>query len=400
MIINDSVLQESEKIILSLRQLYMSHGYRAYRMSKFEEYDLYAKNRDFLVSDSSLTPYTPGEQPQERKYLKLNTNESPFPPSPFAQRLAREAAGDCQLYSDPECRSLVKIASEKLGVKENEILFTNGSDEILNFAFMAFCDKEHPAVFPNISYGFYPVFANVNNIPYEEIPLRDNFSINVEDYMGINKTIFIANPNAPTGIALSKDDIERIVASNPDSVVVIDEAYVDFGTESALSLIHKYDNLLVCQTLSKSRSLAGARLGFGVASSELIKDLNTIKYSTNPYNINRMTAAAGIGAITDTEYFERNCKIIAENRKWTMEELKKLGFTMTDSKSNFIFVKSPDISGMELYLRLKENGVLIRHFETPLLKGYNRVTIGSKEQMEEFIESVKYVLSEPQFFKL
>lgn len=351
-------------------------------------------SRFFSSKYSSLTPYTPGEQPQERKYLKLNTNESPFPPSPLAQRLAREAAGDCQLYSDPECRALVKIAAEKLGVKENEILFTNGSDEILNFAFMAFCDKEHPAVFPNISYGFYPVFANVNNIPYEEIPLKDDFSININDYMGINKTIFIANPNAPTGIALSRDDIEKIVASNPDSVVVIDEAYVDFGTESSLSLIHKYDNLLVCQTLSKSRSLAGARLGFGVASSELIKDLNTIKYSTNPYNINRMTAAAGIGAITDTEYFESNCKIIAENREWTMEELKKLGFAMTNSKSNFIFVKNPDISGMELYLRLKENGVLIRHFETPLLKDYNRVTIGSREQMESFIESVKDVLSE------
>ena len=251
-------------------------------------------SRFFSPKYSSLTPYTPGEQPQERKYLKLNTNESPFPPSPLAQRLARDAAGDCQLYSDPECRALVNTAAESFGVEKENLLFTNGSDEILNFAFMAFCDSEHPAVFPNITYGFYPVFAELNNIPYEEIPLKDDFSIDINDYIGINKTIFIANPNAPTGIALSKADIEKIVASNPDNVVVVDEAYVDFGAESSLSLTKKYDNVLVCQTFSKSRSLAGARLGFGIGSKALINDLNTIKYSTNPYNINRMTMAAGI----------------------------------------------------------------------------------------------------------
>ena len=351
-------------------------------------------SRFFSSKYSSLTPYTPGEQPQERKYLKLNTNESPFPPSPLAQKFAREAAGDCQLYSDPECRALVKIAAEKFGVEKDEILFTNGSDEILNFAFMAFCDEEHPAAFPNISYGFYPVFASVNNLPYEEIPLKEDFSIDINDYIGINKTIFIANPNAPTGIALKRDEIEEIVKSNPDNVVIVDEAYVDFGTESSMSLIHKYDNVLVCQTMSKSRSLAGARLGFGVGSKALIADLNTIKYSTNPYNINRMTMAAGIGALSDTAYFEENCRKIQENREFTAAELKKLGFTMTDSKSNFLFAKSDKISGLELYLTLKEKGVLIRHFETPLLKDYNRITIGSREQMEEFIKTVKEVLEE------
>lgn len=351
-------------------------------------------SRFFSDKYSSLTPYTPGEQPQERKYLKLNTNESPFPPSPLAQRLAREAAGDCQLYSDPECRALVSVAAEKFGIDKDNILFTNGSDEILNFAFMAFCDSQHPAVFPNITYGFYPVFAQVNNIPYEEIPLKADFSIDINDYIGINKTIFIANPNAPTGIALSKADIEKIVASNPDSVVVVDEAYVDFGAESSVSLIDKYDNLLVCQTFSKSRSLAGARLGFGIGSKELIKDLNTIKYSTNPYNINRMTMAAGIGALCDTQYFEKNCLKIAENREKTVSELQKLGFTMTCSKSNFIFAKSDKIGGKDLYLSLKEKGVLIRHFETPLLKDYNRITVGSKEQMEEFIKTVREILEE------
>lgn len=351
-------------------------------------------SRFFSDKYSSLTPYTPGEQPQERKYLKLNTNESPFPPSPLAQRLAREAAGDCQLYSDPECRALVSVAAEKFGIDKDNILFTNGSDEILNFSFMAFCDSQHPAVFPNITYGFYPVFAGVNNIPYEEIPLKADFSIDINDYIGINKTIFIANPNAPTGIALSKADIEKIVASNPESVVVVDEAYVDFGAESSVSLIDKYDNLLVCQTFSKSRSLAGARLGFGIGSKELIKDLNTIKYSTNPYNINRMTMAAGIGALCDTQYFEKNCLKIAENREKTVSELQKLGFTMTCSKSNFIFAKSDKIGGKDLYLSLKEKGVLIRHFETPLLKDYNRITVGSKEQMEEFIKTVREILEE------
>ena len=345
---------------------------------------------------SSLTPYTPGEQPQERKYLKLNTNESPFPPSPLAQRLARDAAGDCQLYSDPECRALVNTAAESFGVEKENLLFTNGSDEILNFAFMAFCDSEHPAVFPNITYGFYPVFAELNNIPYEEIPLKDDFSIDINDYIGINKTIFIANPNAPTGIALSKADIEKIVASNPDNVVVVDEAYVDFGAESSVSLTKKYDNVLVCQTFSKSRSLAGARLGFGIGSKALINDLNTIKYSTNPYNINRMTMAAGIGALCDEEYFEKNCLKIAENREQTVRELQKLGFWVTDSKANFIFAKSDKIGGKELYLSLKEKGVLIRHFETPLLKDYNRITVGSKEQMEGFIKTVWEILEEKQ----
>ena len=342
-------------------------------------------SRFFSKKYASLTPYTPGEQPQERKYIKLNTNESPFPPSPIAQRLARQAAGDLMLYSDPECRALVSTASEVLNVNENEILFTNGSDEILNFAFMAFCDEEHPAVFPNVTYGFYSVFAELNHVPYEEIPLSDDFSVRTDDYIGIGKNIFIANPNAQTGIALPLPDIERIVRSNPDNVVVVDEAYVDFGAESALGLIHKYDNLLVVQTLSKSRSLAGARLGFGAGCAELIKDLNTVKYSTNPYNINRMTAAAGIGALSDVGYFRENCAKIIRTREWTKEKLRELGFTVTDSSANFVLAKHKSTGGRELYLALKERGVLVRHFDTELLRDYNRITIGSDEEMREFI---------------
>lgn len=350
-------------------------------------------SRFFSSKYASLTPYTPGEQPKQMKYIKLNTNESPFPPSPLAIQMAAEAAKNLQLYSDPECRDLVATACSTLGVEKDEILFTNGSDEILNFAFMAFCDSEHPAVFPDITYGFYPVFAQLNGIPYETIPLMEDFSIRVEDYLGIHKTIFIANPNAPTGLTISLADIERILQTNPNHVVVIDEAYVDFGGESAISLIHKYNNLLVTQTFSKSRSLAGGRLGFGIGCRELIADLNTIKYSTNPYNINSTTMAAGIGALQDDAYFRANCAAIAEIRAWTIDELHKLGFTVTDSKANFLFAAAPNYGGQALYLDLKAKGILVRHFETPRLKDFNRITIGSREQMEALIAAIKELIN-------
>lgn len=351
-------------------------------------------SRFFSKKYNVLVPYTPGEQPKDMKYVKLNTNESPFPPSPKAQEYAKKAAETVQLYSDPECRDLVAIAAEHYGVDKDEILFTNGSDEILNFAFMAFCDEKHPAAFPDISYGFYPVFAQLNGVPYTQIPLKEDFSICVEDYMGRNETIVIANPNAPTGLTLSVEEIEKIIRSNPDNVVIIDEAYVDFGAESVVHLIHKYDNLLVTQTFSKSRSLAGARLGLGIGNKKLIQDLNTIKYSTNPYNINRMTMAAGVGVLEDEEYTQANCREIARVREWTSEELRKLGFVMTASLANFIFAKHPQVDGKEIYLRLKEKGVLIRHFDSERLCQYNRITVGSAEQMEILIDKLKEVLEE------
>ena len=341
---------------------------------------------------AKLVPYTPGEQPKNMDYIKLNTNESPFAPSPRSQKLAKAAAKNLQLYSDPECRDLVREAAEYFGVSTDEILFTNGSDEILNFAFMAFC--EDGAAFPDITYGFYSVFAELNGVPYTEIPLKEDFTVDIEDYKGLNKTIFLANPNAPTGIALSVSEIEEIIKSNPDNVVVIDEAYVDFGAESVLPLIRKYDNLLITQTFSKSRSLAGGRLGFGIGCKELIQDLNTIKYSTNPYNVNRMTAAAGIGALKDDNYTKKNCLIVEQNRQYTERELEKLGFTMTNSSANFLFAKHSTIAGKEIYQKLKEKGVLIRHFDKERLKDYNRITIGSKKQMKVFIEKLNQVLKE------
>ncbi len=351
-------------------------------------------SRFFSSKYKNLIPYTPGEQPKDTQYVKLNTNESPFPPSEKAVKYASEAAKKLQLYSDPECRELVKAATDYFGVEKDEILFTNGSDEILNFAFMAFCDSEHPAVFPDITYGFYSVFADLNGVPYEKIPLNNDFTVNVDDYIGINKTIFLANPNAPTGIALNVSDIERIVASNPDNVVLVDEAYVDFGAESVVPLIHKYKNLIVTQTFSKSRSLAGGRLGFGIACKELIADMNTVKYSTNPYNVNSMTMAAGVGTLLDDEYMKGNCLKIQENRQWTNGKLAEMGFTFTESKANFIFAKHERADGKEIYLKLKEKGVLVRHFDSARLCDYNRITVGSKEQMKIFIDTLKEVLEE------
>ena len=351
-------------------------------------------SRFFSTRYRSLTPYTPGEQPQDMQYVKLNTNESPFPTSKKAAEEAARAAERLQLYSDPECRLLTGKFCEVFGVEPNEVIFTNGSDEVLNFAFMAWCDERHPAVFPTITYGFYPVFAAVNRLPYEEIPLREDFSIRVEDYAGIDKTIVIANPNAPTGVALRAEEIEYIVRSNPDNVVVVDEAYVDFGAETCLRLTRKYGNLLVAQTFSKSRSMAGARLGFGVGDPSLIRDLNTIKYSTNPYNINSMTMAAAIGVLSDEAYTKENCLAIRSNRAYTVAELRRLGFTLTDSRANFLFARHPRIGGEKLYRELKARGVLIRHFTKPEICEYNRITIGTLEQMQILIKTIESILEE------
>ena len=342
----------------------------------------------------SLDPYTPGEQPKERKFIKLNTNESPFPPSEKAIALAEKEAERLMLYSDPECRDLVAKMAEVYGVDKSEVIMTNGSDEVLNFAFMAYCDENNPAVFADITYGFYKVFARINNLPSVVIPLKDDFTIDVNDYINTNGTVFIANPNAPTGILLPLSDIERLVKSNPERIVVIDEAYIDFGGESAIALTRKYDNLIVTGTFSKSRSMAGARLGYGIANKDLINDLTRIRYSTNPYNVNRMTMAAGIGALSDEEYFKDNCKKIIENREWTEKELSALGFEFLPSMANFIFARTDRISGASLYLALKDKGVLVRHFDAPRISDYNRITIGSREEMQTLIDKIKEILEE------
>ena len=343
---------------------------------------------------SGLKPYVPGEQPKEREYIKLNTNESPYPPTKMGIEFAKTEAQVSQLYPDPDCNELTELVAKELGVKKSQVILTNGSDEVLNFAFMAYCDQKTPAVFADITYGFYKVFADVNGIKSKIIPLKEDFTIDINDYISEQGTIFIANPNAPTGILLSLTEIEKVIKSNPNRIVVVDEAYIDFGGERAVKLVDKYDNLLVTQTFSKSRSLAGARLGFGVANENVISDLMRIKYSTNPYNVNRLTLGIGKGAILDKDYFNQNCKKIIRDREFTKTELIKLGFSLTNSSANFLFAKSDKICGKALYLKLKEKGVLVRHFDVDRIREYIRSTIGSAEQMQKFISTVKEILEE------
>lgn len=351
-------------------------------------------SRFFSQRHAALEAYTPGEQPRDTQYIKLNTNESPFPPSQKVLDAIAEEAGRLQLYSDPQCRDLNRVAAETFGVDEDQILMTNGSDEILNFLFMAFGDESHPFAFPTLTYGFYPVFAQLNGVPYREIPLREDFTIDPSAYEGIHMHIVIANPNAPTGLFLPLGDIERMAATNPDHLVVVDEAYIDFGGESCLPLLQRYPNLVITRTFSKSYSLAGARLGFGIARPEIIADLNTIKYSTNPYNVNRMTMAAGRAALEDTAFYMEHCRTIAATRTYTRDALRVLGFEVTDSMTNFLFAAHPEIDGATLYRVLKQRGILVRHFDKPEICQYNRITVGTKAQMQSFLTAVKSIIQE------
>ena len=349
-------------------------------------------SRFLSTRHNTLTPYVPGEQPKDMQYIKLNTNESPFPPHKNVAEAVANESTLLHLYSDPQCSVLTSKVAKFLGVEPENVLMTNGSDEILNFAFMAFGDNKHPFSFPDLTYGFYPVFAKLNGIPYNEIKLNSDFTLDVQKYKNIGTNIVIANPNAPTGLSLSVNQIEEIVSSNKDNVIIIDEAYIDFGGESCLPLIQKYDNLLITRTFSKSYSLAGARLGYGVGNASLISDLNTIKYSTNPYNVNRMTMVAGITAIDNADYYMDNCRKIIENREYAKNVLCKMGFYVTDSNTNFLFVKHPKISGEELYLALRKNGILVRHFNKTDIADFNRITIGTKTQTETLLSTINKIL--------
>ena len=350
-------------------------------------------SRFFSAKYSDLTPYVPGEQPKNGGFIKLNTNESPFPPSPKAIEAGRQAAENVNLYSDPDCGKLKKAVSERFGVPEECIICSNGSDEVLSWAFAAFCDEGRPGIFPDVTYGFYPVFAAQNRVPYIVVPLKDDLSMDVEAMKAAEGTLFIANPNAPTGIALGPDTLEEIISEKPDRIVVVDEAYVDFGAKSVVPLVLKYDNLLVTQTFSKSRSMAGARLGLGFASLAVIRDLNTIRCSINPYNVGSMAQAMGLGALEDEEYTADNCREICENRAYTVSALSALGFEMTESSANFIFARHPDVGGEELYMKLREKGILVRHFSWPeRIRDYNRITIGSIEQMKALVKAAAEIL--------
>ena len=345
-------------------------------------------SRFFSEKYTELEAYVPGEQPKDQQYIKLNTNENAFPPHPSVAEAAAREAGKLHLYPDPECMEIRQALAKRLDLRPEELVMVNGSDEVLNFAFMAFCDSHIPAVFPDITYGFYPVFARLNQVAFREIPLREDLTVNPQDYLQAAGTIFLANPNAPTGIALRREQIEEILQANPYNVVVVDEAYVDFGAESCLPLIREYDNLLVTQTFSKSRSLAGGRLGFGAANPEIIRDLETIRYSTNPYNLDRMTLAAGVACLENDDYNMENCRKIIRTREKTRKELEKMGFETTPSSANFLFVRHPGISGEDVYLKLREKGILVRHFGVERIRDYNRISVGTEEQMETLVKAL------------
>ena len=350
----------------------------------------------FLSKEAArLAPYTPGEQPTDAQYIKLNTNESPFPPSPkVVKAISRAELLKLNLYSDPTCGQLVEALAKRNELQPENVITGNGSDEILAFAFRAFCGEGKPLAYADITYGFYKSQVALFGLEAKVIPLREDFTLNVDDYMDFPGTIVIANPNAPTGMTVSREDIQRLLEADPDRVVIVDEAYVDFGAESCVPMIYRYDNLLVVQTMSKSRSLAGGRVGFALGSPELISALNRVKYSFNPYNVNRLSIVAGAAAAEDEDYFQTCTAAIRSNRAWTVKELEELGFTVLPSQANFIFAKSNQIPGGELYRKLKENGILVRWFDADRIRDYVRITIGSLEQMASLVDEVARLLEE------
>ena len=341
----------------------------------------------------SLTPYTPGEQPKGRKFIKLNTNENPYPPSPKAlAAIQANTDASLRLYSDPDAADLRAAIAKTYSVKPEQVFVGNGSDEVLAFAFQAFYSEGAEIVFPDITYSFYPVYANMFGICYRTVPLKDDFTVPVDALCGGNDGVVIANPNAPTGMELPQSEIRHILEANPNVVVIVDEAYVDFGAESCVPLVDRYPNLLVVQTFSKSRNLAGARLGFAIGSEELIADLNRVKFSYNPYNINRLTLKAGQAALEDTAYFDQTRTAIIETREWTKQQLEQRGFACTESRSNFLFAESSRQDGGTLYRKLKEKGVLVRHFDAPRIANRLRITIGTPEEMQALLAALDEIL--------
>ena len=351
----------------------------------------------FSPKFNKLIPYTPGEQPQDKNYIKLNTNESPFLPSPnVVKAICDENALKLQLYPDPKCHQLKKALAAQHSVSEQNIFVGNGSDEVLSFLFMAYCDNNCGAAFADITYGFYKVFAQLYNIDYTEIALREGFYLKSSDYYNLNKSIFIANPNAPSGLYIPVEQIKSILDNNPKNIVVIDEAYIDFGAQSCKVLLKDYKNLVVVRTFSKSRSLAGARVGYAIADSEIICDLETLKYSTNPYNVSRMAQFAATAATYDNSYYTEMCCKIQCTRERIKQRLLELGCTVTDSKTNFVFMSVNGIGGSDLYLKLKQKGILVRHFNQSSIDKFIRVTIGTDSDMDIFLDQVQQIIEEKQ----
>lgn len=338
-----------------------------------------------------VIPYVPGEQPKKEKMIKLNTNENPYPPAPGVKDVLTSFDTDrLRLYPDPKIEKLTDAIAERYGLNSNQVFVGVGSDDVLAMCFMTFFNSNRPILFPDITYSFYDVWAEEFRIPYKQIPLDRDFTIRPEDYAGENGGIVFPNPNAPTGKLLPLEDVERIIAQNPDVIVIVDEAYIDFGGTSALPLIDKYDNVLVVQTFSKSRSMAGMRIGYAMAQPELIKYLNDVKYSFNSYTMDQLTLAMGKASVEDREYFKQTTDKIIRTREWTKEELKKLGFLFEDSKSNFVFVTHPKVSAKQLFENLKKENVYVRYFAKPeRISNYLRITIGTDEEMQKLLSLLK-----------
>ncbi len=336
-----------------------------------------------------VTPYTPGEQPKRPGIIKLNTNENPYPPSPMVEQ-ALKALDPAALrrYPDPTCAKLTQALAEEYHLDPEQVFTGVGSDDVLAMCFMTFFNSEKPLLFPDISYSFYEVWAELFKIPFQKIPLDDQFQIRTEDYFESNGGVIFPNPNAPTGQLMEQSSIEEILIANPDSIVIVDEAYIDFGGESALHFLNQYDNLVVVQTFSKSRSLAGMRIGAAFASKELIKYLNDVKYSFNSYTMSSAALAAGEAAVRDRAYFEETTQRIIRTRERVSGELRALGFQFADSYANFLFVTHPRIPAQQLFEKLKEAGIYVRYFRQPRIDNYLRITIGTDEEMDALVRQL------------
>lgn len=342
-----------------------------------------------------LVPYTPGEQPKNQKLIKLNTNENPYPPSPKALEAIRANVNEfLKLYSDPEGTLLREAVAKVYGVKPEQVFVGNGSDEVLAFAFQAFYGIGDTIVFPDITYSFYPVYAKMFGISCRTVPLREDFTVPVDALIGGNDGVVITNPNAPTGIELSQEELRRILEGNPDVAVIVDEAYIDFGGTSALPLIEEYPNLLVVQTLSKSRALAGLRVGFAIGSENLVSAVNCVKNSINSYTLDRLAIAGGAAAVEDVDYFREHCAMVAATRERISGELREMGFTVLPSKANFIFISHNTVPARQLFARLREEGILVRYFDLPRIDNFLRVTIGTDEDMDTFVRVIERLTAE------
>lgn len=341
-----------------------------------------------------VVPYVPGEQPNEAKMIKLNTNENPYPPAPgVAKMLAGFDVDRLRLYPEPTCKVLVDAIAEYYGLDSSQVFVGVGSDDVLAMIFLTFFNDKKPIVFPDITYSFYDVWADMLRIPYETKPLDEKFKIKKEDYYGENGGVIFPNPNAPTGILMELSEIEDIVAHNRDVIVVVDEAYIDFGGVSALPLIERYDNLLVVQTFSKSRSMAGMRIGYAMGNPKLIRYINDVKYSFNSYTMNQTALALGVEAMRDKEYFEETRAKIIATREWTKQELKRLGFSFGDSKSNFIFATHETVPAREIFEALRKENIYVRYFSKERIDNYLRISIGTQTEMETLIRFLETYLT-------